>query len=92
MAHSNLKVTASKNREHRSGMRDLLFRYVPYWPFFLLFLLLCGAGAWFYLQVTPYQYDVTASIMIKDEKKGSTDGQTINQMNQISEKRIVENE
>ena len=92
MAHSNLKITPGKNREHKSGLQDLLFRYVPYWPIFLLALILCGGAAWFYLRITPPQYEVTASIMIKDEKKGSTDGQTVNQLNQMSEKRIVENE
>jgi hypothetical protein len=49
-------------------------------------------GAWFYLRVTPPKYEITAAIMIKDEKKGSAEGETINSLDQLSRKKIVENE
>ncbi len=92
MAQLNSKITTPKNSDSKSGLNDILFKYIPYWPIFILFFILCIAGAWFYLRITTPQYEITASVMLKDEKKGSTDGQTINQLNLLSEKRIVENE
>lgn len=83
---------SSTSPEGKSGISDILFRYLPYWPVFILFFITCMAGAWFYLFITPPQYEVTASILLKDEQKGSTGGQTINELNQLSEKRIAENE
>ena len=49
-------------------------------------------GAWFYLRVTPPKYEIAASILIKDEKKGSVEGNAINSLDQLSTKKIVENE
>ena len=92
MAKLISKITSPKSNDANSGLNDILFKYLPYWPVFILFVLLCIAGAWYYLRITPPQYEISASIMLKDEKKGSSDGQTINQLNLLSEKRIVENE
>lgn len=69
-----------------------MFKYLPYWPIFIAFLLLSIFAAWFYLRVTAPKYEITASIMIKDEKKGSAEGETINALDQLSRKKIVENE
>ena len=92
MAQLISKIATHKNSDAKSGLNDILFKYIPYWPIFILFLILCLAGAWLYLRITPPQYEITASIMLKDEKKGAADGQTINQLNLLTEKRIVENE
>lgn len=91
MAQLSSKIASSKN-DNKSGVSDILFKYLPFWPIFILFMIICFAGAWYYLRITPPQYEISASLMIKDEKKGSTDGQTINQLNLLAEKRIVENE
>ena len=93
MAELVSKISSSKNSDGKSGVNDILFKYLPYWPVFIFFLIVCFAGAWFYLRITPPQYEITASIMLKDDNKGAHDGQTIiNQLNQLSERRIVENE
>src|SRR5687767_8535380 len=91
MAQLSSKIASSKN-DNKSGISDILFKYLPYWTIFILFIILCLAGAWYYLRITPPQYEISASLMLKDEKKGSVDGQTINQLNLLAEKRIVENE
>src|SRR5690606_24175137 len=71
---------------------DVLFKYLPYWPIFIAFLIVSLFAAWFYLRITPPQYEISASILIKDENKGSTEGATINALDQVSRKKIVENE
>ncbi len=93
MAQLISNISSSKNSDGKSGVSDILFKYLPYWPVFILFLIVCIAGAWFYLRITPPQYEITASVMLRNDNKGAPDDRTIiNQLNQLSEKRIVENE
>ncbi len=84
---------STRNSDGKSGISDILFKYLPYWPVFLFFLALCAAGAWYYLRITPSQYEITASIMFKDDTKTPHGERSIvDQLNQLSEKRVVENE
>ena len=90
MASPSQKPKSSK--ASRSVLGELLFKYLPYWPIFIVVLIVSLVGAWFYLQITPPKYEITAAIMIKDEKKGSGESETINSLDQVSRKKIVENE
>jgi capsular exopolysaccharide synthesis family protein len=90
MASPSPKSKSSK--PSRSVLGELLFKYLPYWPIFIIVLIVSLLGAWFYLRITPPKYEIAAAIMIKDEKKGSVEGQTINSLDQLSTKKIVENE
>ena len=51
--------------------RQLLYRYLPYWPLFVLLVLLGAGTAYFYLNSVIPIYEISASILIKDERKGS---------------------
>src|SRR5688500_12100016 len=90
MATPIQKTTSAKGG--KSGLSDVMFKYLPYWPIFIAFLLLSIFAAWFYLRITAPKYEITASIMIKDDRKGSSEGETINSLDQLSRKKIVENE
>src|SRR5688572_10026356 len=85
-----LQKTSSKSG--KSALSDVLFKYLPYWPIFIAFLIVSLFAAWFYLRITPPKYEISASILIKDEKKGSTEGEAINELDLLSRKKIVENE
>ncbi len=85
-------IQKSKSKPGKSALGDVLFKYLPYWPIFIAFLIVSLFAAWFYLRITPPQYEISASILIKDENKGSTEGATINALDQVSRKKIVENE
>ena len=50
--------------------KELLFRYIIHWPWFVASLLVCLIGAWGYLYFQTPVYQISASIMIKDDKKG----------------------
>ena len=89
MASPSLKKSSKGSK---SALGDVLFKYLPYWPIFIAVLIISLLGAWFYLRITPPKYEITAAIMIKDEKKGSSEGETINSLDQLSRKKIVENE
>ncbi len=84
--------TINPSAFERNIASQLWFKYFPYWPLFLIFLVVAGAGAWFYLRYKAPLYESTASILIKDEKKGNDDSKVIASLNQLSTKKIIENE
>ncbi len=73
-------------------INQILFRFLPYWPLFLLFFLLSGAGGWLYIRYKTPLYQSTARILIKDEKKGAEDTKALEDLNMLSSKKIIENE
>ena len=72
--------------------RKIWFKYFPYWPLFLILLLLSLLGAWVYMRITPPTFESSATILIKDSKRGSEDARLINELNQLSAPTSVENE
>lgn len=70
----------------------ILFNYLPYWPLFLGLLICFGTGAWFYLRYTNPSYEISASILVKDEKKGVDDANLMEQLDLFGSKKFVENE
>jgi len=70
----------------------LMFRYLPFWPLFLILLLLFGAGAGIYLHYAIPVYETSATILVKDEKKGLDDSNLMEQLDLFGSKKLVENE
>lgn len=60
--------------EEKINYQELLFRYIIHWPWFVASVLVCLIGAWVYLHFQTPVYQVSASIMIKDDKKGGNSG------------------
>lgn len=73
-------------------MQQFVSKYVPYWPLFLLSMLVGIGLAYVYLRYTTPLYQATAIIIIKDEKKGNEESKLVESLDQISAKKIVENE
>ena len=71
---------------------QVLSSYVPYWPLFLIFLMISIGGAVLYLRFTNPRYEANATIIIKDEKKGSDDSKLMESLNLVNSKKIIENE
>ncbi len=67
--------------------------YLPYWPLFLILIVVGLAGAWAYLKfyATPV-YETYATIMVKDEKKGVDESGSLEALQIYPTKNIVENE
>jgi tyrosine-protein kinase Etk/Wzc len=57
-------------QEEEINLREELEKYLRYWPWFLISALLCLVVAFFYLRYSTPVYQTTATIIIKDEKKG----------------------
>jgi tyrosine-protein kinase Etk/Wzc len=67
---SPLQSTSSKTAEnHSTDLRAVLTKYIYHWPLFLLCLVLALAGAYAYIKVVNPVYGISASILVKDEKK-----------------------
>ena len=81
------------DEDHEEGIvQQITSKYLPYWPMFILAVILAGGAAFFYLRYTVPIYEATASILIKDEKKGNEDSKMVESLDLISSKKIVENE
>ncbi len=91
MQQLNQKIKIGEGEE-KNVISQLWFKYFPYWPLFLIFLILSVIGAKYKLSHTTPLYQATATILIKDEKKGLDDNKLIQEMNQLSAKKIIENE
>ena len=51
-------------------LKQELFRYLRFWPWFLIGLLVCLIGSYFYLRYAPRIFQTTAKIKILDADKG----------------------
>ncbi len=56
--------------EEQVNIQEILFRYLIHWPWFVVSVIICVACAWGYLRLTTPVYNITATVLIKDEKKG----------------------
>lgn len=64
------KDKLGEQSEEQVNIQELLFRYLIHWPWFVVSIIICIACAWGYLRLTTPIYNITATILIKDEKKG----------------------
>ena len=57
--------------EEQVNIQEILFRYLIYWPWFVVSVIVCIACAWGYLRLATPVYNTSATVLIKDDKKGS---------------------
>jgi tyrosine-protein kinase Etk/Wzc len=89
----SIKVTRKSGIQQDGNIvQQLLFRYLPYWPLFVVMLILGVATAYLYIRYAVPVYQANASILIKDEKKGVNDAKMVDQLNPFASNKIVENE
>lgn len=78
--------------EDENIVNQVLFWVIPYWPLFLVLLIISGAGSLLYLRYATPLYEASATVLIKDEKKGSSDSRIMESLNIFTSNDIVENE
>lgn len=69
----NMNATTTTNKtniEEDVNIRELLLRYLAYWKWFVISMVVCMSLAFLYLKATMPVYKVSSSIMIRDEQKG----------------------
>src|ERR1700693_1585250 len=88
MEKSNHIILEKEN----NGFQKILTKFIPYWPLFLTCLVISAGCLYFYLKTTVPIYETTASVLIKDERKGQEDSKMEEVLNVFGTKKIVENE
>lgn len=84
-------VNHTKFKE-KNFIEAFLYRYLPYWPLFIMLLILAGFGAYAYLKYFAKPvYEISANILVDDEKKGADESKLMAALN-ISSSKIVDNE
>ena len=56
--------------EEQVNIQEILFRYLIHWPWFIVSVIVCIALAWGYLRLATPVYNISATVLIKDEEKG----------------------
>src|SRR5687768_14834268 len=70
----------------------ILYRFAPYWPMFVVLVLVSCLAGWLYLRTTVQKYEAKATILLKDERKGVDNAEVLEALDVYSTKKIVENE
>ena len=85
------KMIESEDSEEVS-LGDLLYKFLPYWPFFVLLVLLSLSAAWIYLRYKMPVYQTTATGLIKDDQKNAAADEMTQAFDMFGSKKNVENE
>lgn len=75
MKEENVNDRLREGDEEGIDIRELIFKYIIHWRWFVGALIVCLLGAWAYLRVATPIYNISATVLIKDDKKGGGAGQ-----------------
>ncbi|MFV0545362.1 MAG: GumC family protein [Bacteroides sp.] len=67
---------SNENNEENINIQELFFKYIIHWPWLVAAIVISLLGAWMYLKYTTPIYNISASVIIKDDKKGGAAGAT----------------
>ena len=65
---TNEKLREAEDKE--IDIQELLFKYLIHWPWFVGAVIVCLISAYIYLYVATPVYNISATVLIKDDKKG----------------------
>ena len=77
MKEENQNVKEREMAEDQIDFQALLFKYIIHWPWFVGAVLVCLIGAWIYLRMATPVYNISATVLIKDDKKGGNTGSMV---------------
>ena len=63
--------------DEKIDIQGLLFKYIIHWPWFVATVVICLIGAWIYLRMATPVYNISATVLIKDDKKGGNTGNMV---------------
>lgn len=84
-----------EEKEEKTNWQAIFFKYIIRWPWFIASVIFCLVCAWLYLKVTTPVYNINASIIIKDDKKGGNTGNDLSAFEDlgiISSSKNIDNE
>lgn len=84
-----------EEKEDKTNWQAILFKYIIRWPWFIASVITCLVCAWLYLKTTTPVYNISASIIIKDDKKGGNAGSDLSAFEDlgiVSSSKNIDNE
>ena len=88
-----LKAIPKKtSHDDENLVKQLIAKYLPYWPLFALAATAALTAGYFYLRYTVPLYQAKASVIVKDEKKGTDESKLTESLVTINSKQLLENE
>lgn len=66
-----------ETEDEKIDIQQLLFKYIIHWPWFVGAVLVCLIGAWIYLRMATPVYNISSTVLIKDDKKGGNTGSMV---------------
>lgn len=81
--------------EPEFNLSEFIFKYLRYWPWFVVSLVVCMLAVFTYLRYAVPVYSVSAQILIKDDKAGGPSGgqmDVLSELNIFNTKNNVNNE
>lgn len=94
MGEYNLNQIHNTSGKEQFNIREFLLRLIRLWPLGMASLVICIAGAYFYLRFRTPDYHINAKLLIEDEKKtgASTAGQVLDLGGLLGARSSVDNE
>lgn len=80
-----------QQEETAFNLKATILQYLRHWLWFVIALFLCLGAAWLYLKRATPMYQVSASILIKDEKKGASN-EMLKDLDLFAGSKLVDNE
>ncbi len=81
-----------KERADSNIIKQVIYKYMPYWPLFVISVGISLAITYINLRAQIPTYVATAKVLLKDPNKGGGDSKVLDALNIFSEKKIVDNE
>jgi tyrosine-protein kinase Etk/Wzc len=91
-----MKKANSYKRTQPEEQGDLLalirYRFLPYWPMFLVAALIAVAAALVYLRYTTPVYKIGGKLLVKDDKTGMDEASMLESLDFLGSKKVIDNE
>ncbi|RYE58425.1 MAG: hypothetical protein EOP48_03540, partial [Sphingobacteriales bacterium] len=68
-----MKPNTPSAERKKNVIEEFMYQYFPYWPLFVILFFLSLVAALMYMKYAIPEYEINATILIKDEKKGADD-------------------
>lgn len=88
---SNQNIFEDEGQE-TFNIKEIVYKYLAYWKWFVLSLLITLSCAYVYLKVKTPLFRIQASILLKDDQKGDANDPILKTFDIFSSNKIVDNE
>lgn len=87
-----MNIDNNTENQETSFFEDISFKFLPYWPLFVILVIVFVTLGWLYIKNATPSYEVTSTMMLNDEKKGANENKIDESIDLLSPNPLVENE